>query len=313
MSFRVGVKTDPVEYRYSYEWLFGILESLGLKYAQLGSSLEMFTLPDRYFLNLRRQAEAHGVIIHSCFTAHRELGGLLSEDDDLRRVARENYRRWIEIGSLVGATSVGSNPGAIYRDQMSTKKACIERYLDEMAGLAEYAAVVGLEALTLETMSAMAEPPTTGEEIVHFMERLNPRLPSEEPASPAPVYLCGDTAHGYADELGTVIESNLEIFELSIPWMWEFHIKNTDRIFNSTFGFSPEEQERGIVDLAHVGSIAGRNAEAFPRTDIVAYLELPGPKLGRDYSDNLLEQQLSKSVSAILSQFVPATEAAIAS
>lgn len=309
MTFELGIKSDPIEYRYSYEWLFRLMEQLGVRYVQMGSSVEMYHLPDRYFLRLRRQAEDHGLRIHSCFTAHRELGGLLSDDEDLRRVANDNYRRWMEIGTLVGAATVGSNPGGILRDEMDAKQAAEERYLEAMQELRAYAADAGLQALTLETMSAIAEPPTTKAEISRFMQRLNP--PGETGAGDrvrTPVYICADMAHGYADASGQVVESNLALFEHAIPWMWEYHIKNTDAVYASTFGFGPGEIERGIVNLREVAELIRNNASRFPHDLVVGYLEHPGPKLGRDYSDGELESLLRSSIEAIQRDFLPALE-----
>jgi sugar phosphate isomerase/epimerase len=297
--------------------LFKLLELQEVRNLQLGTFFEMYSLPDRYFVRLRKQAEDHGVRILSCFTAHRELGGLLSSDPDLQEVARRNYRRFIDIGALVGATSVGSNPGSILRDQMDTKHTAQEHYFRAMGELARYAAEAGLEALTLEAMSAIAEPPTTPGEITCFMERLNPRRDDTAAAAEAatgvvPVYVCSDTAHGYADESGDVVHSNMELFEHAIPWMWEFHLKNTDARYDSTFGFGPDDARRGIVDLQSVAELVNRNADRFPRKDIVGYLEIGGPKLGRDYSDGLLAEQLTASITAIKEQLLPALERATA-
>jgi hypothetical protein len=54
------------------------------------------------------------------------------------------------------------------------------------------------------------------------------------------------------------------LFEMEIPWMWEFHFKNTNAIFNTTFGFGPGER-------------------------------LGGPKTGWEYSDRRLERLLRES------------------
>ena len=315
MICHIGLKSDPVEYRYSYEWLFTLMEKLDLHHLQLGTFFELYRLPDRYFTRLRKQAEDHGVQISSCFTSHRELGGFFSQDPDFHAVARSGFRRLAEIGVLLGAPSVGANPGSILRDQMETKESAQECYHTAMTEIAEYAAQLGLEVLTLEPMSASAEPPTAMAEITRFMERLNPGQSSAQPtafagtsgdARTVPVYLCSDIAHGYADESGVVIESNMELFEHSIPWMWEFHIKNTDLRFDSTFGFGPEELERGIVDLKLLAQLISTNTHRFPRHEIVGYLELGGPKLGRDYSDPLLEDMLTASVMAVRERFLTA-------
>ena len=189
------------------------------------------------------------------------------------------------------------------------------RYFLAMADLSAYAREVGLEALTLETMSALAEPPTTRDEITLFMERLNGPAAGGNGghvgADRVPVYICADTAHGYADESGAVVESNLELFEHAIPWMREFHIKNTDTRFESTFGFGPDELKRGIVDLKTVAELVNLNAGRFPGDEVLGVLELPGPKLGRDYSDRLLEGQFVDSIEAIKRDFLPTLDGVV--
>lgn len=303
MTVELGIKSDPVLYRYSFDWLFDLMSELEVPHLQLGSWTEMYWLPDRSFERLRSSATSRGVSITSCFTSLRELGGLLSSDPDLQAVAAERYKRLIDIGAIVGARSVGSNPGAILRDRMEEKPAAIERYLTAMEEIRLYAERAGIEVLTLETMSSIAEPPTTKDEITYFMERLNP-----EPSSPSvPIYICSDVSHGYADDTGTAVQSNLELFEHAIPWTWEIHLKNTDSRFHSTFGFGSEP---GIVDLGEIARLISSHAGAFPTDRLIAYLELPGPKLGRDYADNQLESQFRSSFGAIHREFVPRLQTA---
>ncbi len=93
------------------------------------------------------------------------------------------------------------------------------------------------------------------------------------------------------------------MFELEIPWMWEFHFKNTDSIFNSSVGFSPAERAPGIVDLKRLHAFLSRNSARFPTDDVTGYLELPGPKLGREYTDGLLRGQLEESLAALREEF----------
>ena len=42
LTLHVGLKTDSVQYRYSYEWLFRLLAEEGIGHAQLGSFFEMY-------------------------------------------------------------------------------------------------------------------------------------------------------------------------------------------------------------------------------------------------------------------------------
>lgn len=298
-TLELGIKSDPILYRYSYQWLFGLMRELGVQQLQLGSFFELYQLEDSWFHDLRRSAESYAVRIRSCFTAHRELGGLLSEDQRLQRVALQNYRRLIEVAALLGADYCGSNPGAVLRDQMHRKAQAITRYIEAMRELCAYAAGLGLKGLTAEPMSCLAEPPTTAREIDSLMRAFRGTADHHGTATAVPVYLCADISHGYADADGRVVESNLQLLETAIPYMCEFHFKNTDERFASTFGFSAEERRRGVVELEQVISSIWHNRSRWPVARIIGYLELPGPKLGRDYSDITLGQDLSDSVGAI--------------
>jgi ribulose-phosphate 3-epimerase len=273
--FRIelGVKSDPVEYRYSYEWLFRLMERKGVRHLQLGSFFELYQLPDAWFKALRARAADH----------------------DLEAVARRNYERLVEVAALVGARHVGSNPGAVYRDRMEEKEAGIARYVGHMKELSRKARGLGLSALTVEPMSCLAEPPTTAAEIRDMM-RSFAAFHAADPEGTAPVLLCGDISHGHADESRRVLEGNVELFEAGIPWMCEFHLKNTDAVFGSTFGFGPDELRRGIVDLPALFALARRREADWPVRDPVAYLEIGGPKTGRDWSDHLLGRQLEESL-----------------
>ena len=75
LTLELGVKTDPIQYRYTYDWLFRLLAEEGVFHVQLGSFFEMYQLPDDFFTDLRQQANDYGISLTSIFTAHRELGG----------------------------------------------------------------------------------------------------------------------------------------------------------------------------------------------------------------------------------------------
>ena len=126
---------------------------------------------------------------------------------------------------------------------------------------------------------------------------------SSHAESTVPLHLCGDISHGIADSEGRVVHDNWSLFEMQIPWMREFHFKNTDAIFNSTFGFSPEECSRGIVDLGRLKGLIDANAGRFPCGEVTGYLEIGGPKLGREYSDMHLERMLVESLQALKAVF----------
>jgi hypothetical protein len=298
---QLGIKTDPINTRYSFEWLFEILEEEAVKYVQLGSFFELYSLEDDYFYALKEKAAARGLCIKSMFTAHRELGGFFYGDKFMEKVARQNYERFIHVASLLGVDYCGSNPGAVYRDKLHLKEKGIACYLRHLKELTHLAYEKQLKALTIEPMSCAAEPPTFPEEMDEMLGSL--KAYCDQNKDTVPVYLCGDISHGYADADGSIVYSNQFLFEHGIKYMAEFHFKNTDRMYNSTFGFSPEEQARGIVNLRDLKRTISQNEAAFPVSDVVGYLEISGPKIGRDYSDATLAKTLRTSLRVLKETF----------
>jgi hypothetical protein len=298
MNFYLGIKTDPIETRYSFPWLFDLLAEEGIRHVQIGSFFELYHLEGPWFEQLKAEAAQRNLILKSLFTSHRELGGFFYGNPHMERAARTGCERFLQVGALLGSDYCGWNPGAIYRDCPQSKPAglaCFHRHLHELMHVAH---ALGLKAITLEPMSCLAEPPSTPEEIRIMMETADVYHRANL-ISTVPVYLCGDISHGVANAEGTVVHGNMELFEFAIPWMAELHFKNTDALFNSTFGFNAEEQKRGIVNLAHVQKIVERNANRWPVDDVVGYLEISGPKIGRDYSDPQLGLQLRASLRAL--------------
>ena len=303
LNLHLGVKSDPIEYRYSWEWLLRILADEGVRFMQIGTFFEIYQLPDSVFLTLREKAEQLGIVISSVFTAHRELGGFFRGDSAWNEVAFQNYQRLIRVGSLVGADSVGSNPGAVMRDQMDIKPAGIRSYLDSMKRLMHYAFQQGVGGLAIEPMSCLAEPPTLPSEIIDMAEELI-AYHLKYPDDTARVGYCFDISHGYVDENRDMQYSNHELLDAALPYITEIHLKNTNLVLDSTFGFAPDERARGIIDVEHVRDHLLANAALLPVTNLIGYLEIGGPKLGRDYSDLELERQLRTSIRYLQETFV---------
>jgi ribulose-phosphate 3-epimerase len=303
----IGIKSDPIETRYSFDWLFDVMAEAGIHTLQLGSFYELYALEDDYFRHLRAAAQEKGIRIKSVFTAHRELGGFFVGDPYMERAARRGFEKLIRVAGILGADYCGSNPGAVYRDRAQLKEEGIDVYLRHMRELMQLAREVGLKGLTMEPMSCLAEPPTTPAEMDYMVGSLN-EYHHAHANHTVPVYLCGDISHGLVDANFNEIHSNIELFEHGLPMMAEFHFKNTDRHYNSTFGFSPDERKRGVVDLVQIKDILQRRQSDIPVDDFVGYLEIGGPKTGRDYSDPLLRQALLDSLAAIREVF-PVSEA----
>jgi ribulose-phosphate 3-epimerase len=301
MTLHLGVKSDPIEARYSFGWLFDLMKGCGVHRLQMGTSFPVFFAADEHFRELRRSAEAKGIRITSMFSSHRELG-FANADPLLDEAVLRGWERVIHVAALVGAESVGSNACIVLRDQPETREPGLRTFAENMKALMAKARASGLKALTLEPMSSLFELPSTPEEVRGILEELGTWHDSHAAAT-VPLQLCGDISHGIADAEGRIVHDNWSLFEMQIPWMREFHFKNTDGIFNSTFGFGPEERKKGIVALPRLKGLIDANARRFPCGEITGYLEIGGPKLGREYSDRHLERMLVESLEALTAVF----------
>lgn len=293
LHLELGVKSDPILYRYSYAWLFRLMAEEGVHHLQLGTFFELYQLPDAFFRRLRDEAADHGIAISSVFTAHRELGGYF-QGGDWVAVARRNHERLIEIAALVGARSAGHNPGAVLRDRMGTKREGWDTYLRHMRELLHVAHRHGVAELTVEPMSCEAEPPTSPAEQRELMEELIAHHAAHADTA-APGY-CIDIAHGWAGRDRGIKVDHWGLLEAGLPWCRELHLKNTDALYDKTFGFRADERRKGVIDAAASAAWLRQRADALPVRDLVGYLEIGGPKLGRDYSDHELEPMLRESL-----------------
>jgi sugar phosphate isomerase/epimerase len=308
LDLHVGVKSDPIEYRFSYEWLFRLLADEGIHHVQLGSFFEMYHFSDEFFLDLRRLADKYAVTISSVFTTHRELGGFFRDEHPAwETAARRSLKRMVEVGALVGAQCVGGNPGAVMRDRLDFKPEGMRRYLGYMRELMGYARDKGLACLTIEPMSCLAEPPTLPDEIRSLAEELL-AYHREHPHETVPVGYCVDVAHGYVNQDDQLVCDNLQLIQAALPYVRQMHLKNTDARFEAVFGFSPAERQQGIVHIEEIRDLLLRNAHMLPVNSLVGYLEIGGPKTGRDYSDFKLEAQLRTSLRYLRDTFVSSSQ-----
>lgn len=276
---KLGVKSDPVEYRYSIDWLCRLMADEGVGHLQLGSFFELYQLPQAYWEDLRATADRHAVVLDSLFTAHRELGGFFRREAEYHAVARANAERLIQVGAWMGVERVGWNAGAVLRDEPDALEQGEERFFLAFAELLEFARTLGVPTLTLEPMSTPWEPPSTPGQLDRWAERLGP----------SGWGWCADVSHGVYDSAARQMHSPEACFEACLPRLAEVHLKNTDARCESTFGFGPTDLPRGVIDLRRFRDLVGDR-------DVVGYLEIGGPKLGRDYSDPQLEAQLRASL-----------------
>lgn len=293
LSVSLGVKSDPILYRYSYPWLFRLMAEEGVHHVQLGTFFELYQLPDSFFHRLRAQAADHDITISSVFTAHREIGGYF-QGEEWVGVARRNHERLIEIAGLLGARSAGHNPGAVLRDRMGTKNQGWATYVHHMHELMHYAHARGVRELGVEPMSCEAEPPCSPDEQRQLMHELTAYHQAHADTA-APGY-CIDIAHGWAGRDKQVKVDHWGLLEAGLPWCRELHLKNTDALYDKTFGFRADERAKGVIDVAACRAWLDAHADRLPVQHLVGYLEIGGPKLGRDYSDHELEPMLRESL-----------------
>lgn len=189
---------------------------------------------------------------------------------------------------------------------MGLKKSGINCYIENMKSLMEKAYFEGIEWLTIEPMSCLAEPPTLPDEIDSLARELN-NFHAVTPRT-CRVGFCGDSSHGYADRNGKTVWDNIQLLKAGVPYLYEIHLKNTDSRFDSTFGFSEEERQKGIVNIPSLRDFLFANAGELPVSELTGYFETGGPKTGRDYSDWLLEDQLRSSLRYLRENFCKEVE-----
>jgi sugar phosphate isomerase/epimerase len=301
-TIELGVKSDPIQYRYSFDWLFNLMAEEGIYNLQLGTFTEFYSLPDSYFFRLKESAQSKGIQISSIFTSHRELGGFLNPEKEYAEITMKNYRRMIEIAAILECPVAGSSMGSVYRDKIEYRPQGIKSFLKFIKDMMVFAKDHGLSWLTLEPMSCYAEPPCNSVELKKIADELV-QFHLNQPEKTVRFGYCSDVSHGWANQEKIVIENNLDYFIASFPYLYEFHFKNTDSIYNSTFGFELENLERGIIDVKEVYSILMKKQNEIPVTKVIGYLEHPGPKFGRDYSDYLLDRWLRESLKYLKEQW----------
>ncbi|MCX6089382.1 MAG: TIM barrel protein [Candidatus Atribacteria bacterium] len=197
LTVYVGVKSDPIQYRYSFEWLFDLMAEENVFHLQLGSFTELFFLSDSYFEKLRATAESRRITISSVFTSHRELGGFLVEDPEFARITMRNSRRLIEIAEIVGSPVAGSSMGGVYRDRLWYRQEGVRRYIEGMKELMHDAKEHGLSWLTVEPMSCYAEPPCHSQEMISLMEEFRSYHAQNEDDT-VQFGLCSDVLGGWS-------------------------------------------------------------------------------------------------------------------
>ncbi|MCX7030892.1 MAG: hypothetical protein NTU62_12355, partial [Spirochaetes bacterium] len=147
MTVHVGVKSDPIENRYSFDWLFGLMAEQHVGWLQLGSSFPFFHADAEWFRDLSRKAERRGIRIESTYSSYREMTGFFTADPHLEAASRLAWERLIRVAAWVGASSAGSSCGSVLRDIPGEKEPGLARWFRHMKELSRTAKAAGLSSL----------------------------------------------------------------------------------------------------------------------------------------------------------------------
>jgi sugar phosphate isomerase/epimerase len=185
-------------------WAPLVRESLGLDLVQFSFDLVDPTWPDallsRLAGDIRRHADANGVMLHSAFIglAHYTFNQLLHPDPDARDVAEAWLKRAYRFAASAGITRVGGPLGAIASrpDGREFDRIAASDYEDliaRMHRLASAAKAEGISELYVEPTPMRREWPWTVDQALEMARDLR--------GAEAPWKFCVDWGHGTFEPL----------------------------------------------------------------------------------------------------------------
>ncbi len=235
----------------------GVLERAGLKeFEYFADHLEPVLFrrvveKESEFLRATREAiRAHGLKVWSGATARVSyLMNLLSHPyADMRAEGVAWCCAFIDLALKLGARYVSGHYDCLgKRDLAENFDAAIERMIDGLVRVGQYAARVGLEAIFLEQMHRPQLQPNTIERGHRILEELNARSPVPfhmhlDLGHAAPVF--DDPTHGPRDKDPYAW--------MAEPWganrIVLIHAQQCDREASRHWPFTPEYNRRGIID-----------------------------------------------------------------
>lgn len=236
-------------------WAPIVRDQFGLDLVQLSYDLvdPMWpaALQDRHADQIRTQAEAHGITIHSAFIglAHYTYSQLLHPDPEVRAYGEEWLGRAYALAARAGITRVGGPLGAIASrtdgvEADAISQADYEDLVSRMLRLAERAKSEGLTELYVEPTPMRREWPWTVEQAR--------RMANDVKESAVPWSYCVDWGHGTIEPLYGVEGADME------PWLsglgdciTAIHIQQTDFLLDRHWDFT----QQGRVDAAEAAAL----------------------------------------------------------
>ena len=303
MTVHVGVKSDPIENRYSFDWLFGLMAEQHVGWLQLGSSFPFFHAEAEWFRDLSRRAERRGIRIESTYSSYREMTGFFAADPHLEAASRFAWERLIQVAVVggrlfrgielrLGAPRPPRREGARPRAVLPPPEGALaHREGRRPLGAVHRAHVVALRAAIDPRGDGPGDP---GNGRVPRGRSPPARCPSSSaPTSPT---ASRTATGGWWSTTGACSRRASRTRASSTS--------RTPTTGSTGPSGSPRRSaRRGIVDLERFRALIDANADRFPVQELVGYLELPGPKTGRDYTDNLLGSALGESLAALKAVF----------
>jgi len=222
-----------------------------------------------------------GVEIASVLTFYRDNVSVAHPDPAIREVAMLVMESMAVQAGEYGAKYVGASLGTVLAEDFANER--VRAKLFNAAAEAwkkwmEMAHREGLRGVNIESMSTLREPPATIRSARKWLSELND-YHRRKPDTTVPCHLCYDLGHGptEAEDDSPADRDFASWFEAFGDAIVEVHIKNTDSGFISTWPFTDEYKEFGIIDLDRVAEAMRDHLRA---PEVYVMVEVPG-KRGR--------------------------------
>ena len=251
-------------------WAPIVAEDLGLDLVQLSFDLIDPMWPDdvldRMAGDIRREAAAAGVAVHSAFIglAHYTFNQMLHPDPAVRDLAEAWLKRAYRVAALAGITRVGGPLGAIAsrrdgREAESISEADYAELIVRMHRLAEAAKAEGLTELYVEPTPMRREWPWTVAQAQ--------RMAEDAAGAAVPWKFCVDWGHGTFEPLYGRYRTGMADWYAGLgDRIGAIHIQQTDFQLDRHWDFT----ETGAVDP--VAAVALQRANGLE--DVPVFLEV---------------------------------------
>jgi sugar phosphate isomerase/epimerase len=198
MSYRLGINLGFAVNKYIEPevWTRVVRKDLGLKYVQFVADLLNPFWPEDYAADQVRRIKAaageYGIVIESLFTStFTRVNHFLNPDAEARKFWLDWFRRFLDMGSELGAKNAGSHFGIMTFDTYNNedkRKFILDEGVKCWQELSFYAKEKGYDCLIFEPMSVPREMANTVEETLELLDRVNARCG-------VPLRVCLDVGH----------------------------------------------------------------------------------------------------------------------